>query len=699
MIFTPFATLKTTSGTILVGAEKGLFRLQGDELTRLDARTDTGAINEIQAVGGTALIGAAKGLFRLQGDDMHEVTSDRPLTPYPSMWWIGDQLWVTVNNDLFRYVTDLDQASGPKDALSFGTGTTAALRFTPSLCLGLLHPSKFGLIPEAPTPFPIAMSPPSIAAEFAPVGTPTRPVLSASVGPLQAGTWRVRLAVKAGDGWEPVSEPVELRVDWTPADYATHFIGQAIPWLAAVHTGLFVLLLAGARRSVWCWRVVSDPLWGRAGLWLYAALRHVPPLQRWVLARWFDAAQRREARPYLPVPLVAPDGAVLTADALLDRLRTQPRLWLQGGAGMGKTALVDELSRRFFADHASLRAAYRRYGLVPLVVRIRDGRDVQDIKADPAQPDRWVPELARLALRARGLRIDDPTLFRAILESGYFALILDGANETANAAALEDYARTSPEVRILVTSQGDPVKPGFEVLRLPGSVEQLVGPLLALFLGPERSAAVLEAVRPTPLWDGLASGYDVRLLADLAGRDGPVPELPADRIVLYRALLARLQHAGGAYPEAELSRAAWALWRDGVRRFDSTKYLTPDLIEPLRHDDARVVRTIGGALFEFRHDQMRGYLAALWAARHEVAPVRLFETDKAIWRLGFSEQAVVWDFFAALIDQARGEAIWQWCHDDPERAVLLHALDQQGRKEGWRLVRNAPEQVVPTAAR
>lgn len=668
----------------LVSAEKGLFRLMDNDLTRLGSGSDIGKVRLVEQAGDVILVSAENGLYRLDGEGLQEVMSDSPMTGMVRWAWIGGRLSIRTDDGMLRYTTETYRAVGPDHALPLNTVTKTPVEFNLSPCLGVLPAGRFALIRDLSSPAAPASSAPTIAASFRSEGPPTQRVLTATVHPLPAGTWRVRLAVRAGEGWEPVSPPVELRVGWAWDDYILHYLLLAAPVLGYAHTLVFVLLLAGARRSAWCWRVVSDPVWGRAGLWWHFALRHVPALQRWVLARWYDTVRHGEVQPYIPVPLAVPDGTTVAADSLLDRLGSHRRLWVQGGTGMGKSALVEEISRRFFGDHAGLRVAYRRYGFIPIVVRLRD---TLDLKVDPAQPDRWVSELARMALRANGLRVNDAALFRAILEGGGFALILDGANETANAAALEDYARTTPEVRILVTSQADPAKPGFEVLRLPGTVEGLVGPLLALLLGSERGGAVLETVRPTPLWPELTSGYDVRLLADLAGRNGPVPDLPADRIGLYRTLLARLRYAGDPYPEAELSRAAWAMWRDGVRRFDGTKYLTADLIEPLRHEEARVVRTIGGVLYEFRHDQMRGYLAALWAARHEVAPISLFETDKAIWRLGVSEQAVVWEFFAALVDRARGEAIWQWCHEEPERAILQHALDRRGRQEGWTLVR------------
>ena len=77
------------------------------------------------------------------------------------------------------------------------------------------------------------------------------------------------------------------------------------------------------------------------------------------------------------------------------------------------------------------------------------------------------------------------------------------------------------------------------------------------------------------------------------------------------------------------------------------------LLEPLKRPGVRVVRTQDGETWQFRHDQMRAYLAARWAAVEEVSPVDLFEATPAIWRLGRSEQQVVWEFFARLVEEER----------------------------------------------
>jgi hypothetical protein len=242
---------------------------------------------------------------------------------------------------------------------------------------------------------------------------------------------------------------------------------------------------------------------------------------------------------------------------------------------------------------------------------------------------------------------------------------------------------------VLVTSQVLPADAGrtFETLRLPATVGDAILPLLRLFLGDARGDEVYGRVAGSPLLGAIRSGYDVRLLADLAREDAGLDRLPDDRTGLYEAILAAARLPDGLpYPVDRLCKAAWRMWRDGERKLkaDGT-YLPADLLEPLRSEGNRVVRTLGGETFEFRHDQMRGYLAARWAVVHEVAPVRLFEEDAAIWRLGRSEQEVVWGFAADLIEPECGIELWRWATRDPERVVLQHALQKRGERENWPL--------------
>jgi hypothetical protein len=92
-----------------------------------------------------------------------------------------------------------------------------------------------------------------------------------------------------------------------------------------------------------------------------------------------------------------------------------------------------------------------------------------------------------------------------------------------------------------------------------------------------------------------------------------------------------------------------------------------------------VLRILDGQQFEFRHDQMRAYLAARWAARHEAHPIGLFESQEEIWRLSRKEQDEVWDFFADMYVAERPQdaiALWKWSAQHPDRTILQHALQR-----------------------
>jgi hypothetical protein len=82
--------------------------------------------------------------------------------------------------------------------------------------------------------------------------------------------------------------------------------------------------------------------------------------------------------------------------------------------------------------------------------------------------------------------------------------------------------------------------------------------LLALYLGEEGGKILARRLRESGLIAHLRSGYDVRLVIDLAKADPGGTNLPLDRIGLYRAAVAE------AWPEGDerletLQAAAWKL--------------------------------------------------------------------------------------------------------------------------------------------
>jgi hypothetical protein len=274
------------------------------------------------------------------------------------------------------------------------------------------------------------------------------------------------------------------------------------------------------------------------------------------------------------------------------------------------------------------------------------------------------------------------------LKSTGYVFVLDGANEIGYNKELEFFAHRNQFVRLLITSQAKPIEKSeqFKIYQLPNTLIEYLEPLLSLYLGNERGHEVAQHVVNSELITSVKSGYDIRLIADLVEDLKDLERLPKSQIGLYESILNQLVGVGGnEFPLSELCQIAWNLWRDGERKFKGCSDISTDIINPLREEGQKVIRTYDGVNYSFRHDQMRGYLAARWAAHHEVSPIKLFQQSHEIWRLDIEEQMVVWTFFAAMVDQEQGVELWRWATQDPERGILQHALQERGQTEGWDL--------------
>jgi hypothetical protein len=163
-------------------------------------------------------------------------------------------------------------------------------------------------------------------------------------------------------------------------------------------------------------------------------------------------------------------------------------------------------------------------------------------------------------------------------------------------------------------------------------------------------------------------------------KQGPDVALPIDRLGLYQQILATIQMPNDSqFPEDDLCKAAWAMWRDGERNLEPGRHLNKPLLSPLTREDQKVLRVLAGQRFEFRHDQMRAYLAARWAAWYEAQPIGLFEKESAIWRLSIKEQDEVWSFFSDMLTNKRLQDaidLWKWSTAHPDRVRLQQALQR-----------------------
>lgn len=709
----------------LIGAGRGLFRLHQNELIEMMSNNRTGriwtfhkdrddsilmgasyvfkihpnytvsdvdsgpvaqAFFDFYDAGGETFAASWAGLFRLDGDQTAPVSSDENTGAIHGFNYEQDGPLIIAENGLFRLTqapwSQAHVTSPTYTDISAGVGTT--FKWT------IDHPCAFALnnydvrvIPKAGSKIA------DVHDSRSAIGRrPTSFDVSATVTLTKLADESYKVQLWASDDTSSVGlgGPVSVRVGWDFDDYAKYY-GKIVAWaLAILQAIVFVFLIVGARWSRLCWSLVTDPIWNKAGLWFYFALRHVPFLQRWIMSRWFDAIrQETRMQPYLPMTLTDERGAIgaRTTD-LLNLPRPWQRLWLQGNAGMGKTSLVLFLKAAFFADANldSLGKAFTRFRCIPIIIPLREFRHTA---FDPARPEEWVPNAARLAVSSFGLRFDDQNLFRSIIGTGNYLLVLDGANEVEWNDEIELFARSASNIPLLVTSQftGSDF---FMNWKLPREIADDVKPLLCLLLEQVVGETVYGRIKNTPLLKALRSGYDVRLLADLVEDGGPSVVLPTDRLGLYRLILDSIRLPDDApYPEEQLCQAAWHMWVAGERTLEAGKQIAEELVRPLLSERQKVLRIIDGQRFEFRHDQMRAYLAGRWAAEHEVRPISLFESETAIWRLSRKEQDEVWSFFAEMLvakNSHNAADVWKWATKDPDTVILQHALQQALEESG-----------------
>jgi len=170
----------------------------------------------------------------------------------------------------------------------------------------------------------------------------------------------------------------------------------------------------------------------------------------------------------------------------------------------------------------------------------------------------------------------------------------------------------------------------------------------------------------TALLDDIRSGYDVRLVETLHRQD--ILKFPADRRGLYDAIVSQLFPTDGQAAD-RLFAFAWTLWLGGKRRFTDDE-LDDAVRKALKSDPSGVTRIVEGAEREFRHDQMRGYLAAQHLVR-AANPINVLEASEGDWPKGSSEQDLVWQFAAALVDEMTAQRMYKWALKEPENRIRL----------------------------
>jgi hypothetical protein len=444
----------------------------------------------------------------------------------------------------------------------------------------------------------------------------------------------------------------------------------------------FLILIVGSRWSKKCFDILADPLVRTLSIYYGFLLTRVRFIRIWVFERYFDelkAAFPIDPGPeiaediqdfrYLPSPICGDhDFVCLTTE--FDRwLLKYQRVWIKGGPGTGKSEAIRALVYAY-TRKSSLREAWKAFGFIPIVIPVRD------FAAGT------VPSMALKALSSKNMAFDDGDqgFFARLLEGGGFLVILDGLNESGGDSDVLDYALTKANVRILITSQTSPQRGDWIKYELPPVRSIFAKDLLRLLLGKPRAQATIDS--SPELWDRVESAYDVRLVADLVNRGKPVP---SGRLELFQAMM---NDAGSVSKDKSLEpsicRLAWDLWKKGERRFSATPGVPIEWLGVLRESNVVVIR---GDQFEFRHDLMRGYLAASWATLHapSIAVVlnRLSEQD--IWNLSVTDQDAVFPFLARLVrSELALQSIFSFASELPEiRTRLLVAVIDVANKNGW----------------
>jgi hypothetical protein len=507
------------------------------------------------------------------------------------------------------------------------------------------------------------------------------------------GRWSLQLISTAGDAERSVGQVQTLTFvsgPWWERWWQAMVAGFGVA-LALVNLVLFGL----ARRFPWAWRLAMDDGWGTWVLRVATlALSHAPVAQLWILDLYFQRVRARVKAPrlFLPLPLTATDGTIrASTDAVAPPW--QKRMWVQGGSGMGKTALFHDSTEAHFRDHASAFAAYARWRCIVVSFAARDFAGSGEDKDDPA----WVVDAVSATLSGTGLTFASALLTR-ILQSGTIGVAIDGLNEVDRAKAVDAFARSFSEAPMLVTSQqhGSEL---FAAWRLPPDIRNFTLDLLRLHLPAQQAHAVMERISASGLKDAIRSGYDVRLVIDLARTDPDGARLPADRMGLYAEVIkAGWPEAPDDVRQEQQSLTAAAAWRmvserkpnEDMRRLKPDVDLPADLLAALadapRSDNrpVRLVRRVGAGAFEFVHDQMHAYLAARWFAQDGLSPVELEKmvAGSTIWMQAPDARRVLWGFAAALLDDKRLVDLWTRVEDKEEWDVLRRALKAEAERRG-----------------
>jgi hypothetical protein len=222
--------------------------------------------------------------------------------------------------------------------------------------------------------------------------------------------------------------------------------------------------------------------------------------------------------------------------------------------------------------------------------------------------------------------------------------------------------------------------------------------LLQLYLKGDANQ-VMARIASSGLQDAIRSGYDVRLIIDLARADPHYAKLPADRMGLYAAVI---EAGWPGLPESERREqqnlTAAAAWRmvserkpnEDMRRIKPDVDLPSELLVGLADApkaygrSVRLIRRVGAGAFEFVHDQMHAYLAARWFAQDGISTAELEKmvAGSTIWTQTPEARRILWGFAAALLDDERLLELWARVEDKEEWDVLRRGLKAEAGRRG-----------------
>ena len=301
-------------------------------------------------------------------------------------------------------------------------------------------------------------------------------------------------------------------------------------------------------------------------------------------------------------------------------------------------------------------------------------------------------DAVRQRLERFGLYFADRGILEAMLRSGDFALVLDGMNEAERDLSVQSFGRSFPRTRLLITSQGNALA-DFALWRLPDTIVSFCELLIVQYRPAEEARLLMQQLSSSGLLPHLRSGYDVRLVLDIA-RGGPSLALPASRLDLYRATVARaMRDFVGVEPDV-LKELGWTmvLERRHTLNDGDRARLGPKLLRLLDREGIRILRRVG-EVYKFRHDQMRNFLAASFLVEDtpniEACAQRIADTD--VWMLGRKEQEELWTFLANMLSKPEDlDILWHLATRDPARGFLLQAIIRRAEACGLTLLLRPP---------